>query len=293
MADEQVAESTAESSLAGSDSAAPALSLQDAIKAMPSMEQAFGIGPASNDQTETDESDDQDPPGASAAPAALKPGESEPPKLSRRQQAEQSRQAELDEARTKWETEREQREQAQAELTRREEHDRELVREYVATVGDDREFERLNAKPLTDLSYEDQVKLDGWKRERRFRDLKERDAFTRITGALATRFQELSKLPGIDVEILKTNPDPAAVGTHLYEAGKAEATRALQEKVDKLEADNRALRAQRLGTARAPLAGGAAAPASNGSPIDWSKSASQMMAEAFGPASLAPTNGRS
>lgn len=291
MADEQVAES-AEQSTAPTPESAPAPSLQDAIKAMPSMEQAFGIGAASKRDEPADQTDDQDPPGASAEQSASKPGEGTEPRLSRRQQAEQSRQAELDEARRQWEAEREQREQAEAALQANQQRDRELVREYVETIGEDREFDRLNALPLADLSYQDQVKLDGWKRERRFRDLKERDAFNRITGVLAQRFQALSTLPGVDAEVVKTTEDPYALGTHLYEAGKAEATRALQEKVDRLEADNRALRAQRVGTARSPLAGGAAAPASNGNPIDWSKSANQMMTEAFGQP-LAPANGRS
>lgn len=292
MADEQVAESAEQSTAPAPESATPPTSLQDAIKAMPTMEQAFGVGPASNRDEPTDQTDDQDPPGASAEQSASKPGDGSEPRLSRRQQAEQSRQAELEEARRQWESEREQREQAQAQLRQREESERTLVREYLETIGEDREFDRLNASPLSDLSYEDQVKLDGWKRERRFRDLKERDAFNRITGVLAQRFQALSTLPGVDAEVVKTTEDPYALGTHLYEAGKAEATRALQEKVDRLEADNRALRAQRVGSARAPLAGGAAAPASNGSPIDWSKSASQMMTEAFGQP-LAPANGRS
>lgn len=206
------------------------------------------------------------------APASTPDGEaeSEPAKLSRRQQLEAERQAELAAARQDWEAERTRADTAEREAAALREANQQRVQGYLARVGDDAEFNRLNSRPSSELSYDDQVKLDNWKLNRVDLDLFQQDALYRVQSQQAASAQRVSGKPGVSVEVIQKNPDFGAICEHFYDAGAQTVRAELNDRIAQLEADNKALLTQRVGQARQPEAGGNSPPASsNANPNAW------------------------
>lgn len=219
-------------------------------------------------------------------------GATSEPKLSRRQQAEAERQAEIAAARAEWEAERQRADSAERENAVLREAEQKRVAAYVERMGDDREFNRLNGLPSSSLSYEEQTLLDQWKLNRTDRDLLEQDATNRVLNVQAAEVQRVSKaLAGVDPDAVRQAPSFGAIYEHFYEAGGKAVRAELQDQIAQLEADNRALRAQRLGQARQPEAGGASPASTQANPNTWPThlTADEDLAAAF---SVGPRNGR-
>lgn len=235
------------------------------------------------------ESEDGDQP--SPAPASTPDGEeASEPKLSRRQQAEAERQAELSAAKAEWEAERVRADEAERKNAALLADKQQRSQDYIATMGTDAEFNRLNSRPSSELSYEEQVKLDSWKVARAPRGLMEQDAMERVLNVLAGQIHEYVTLPCVDEAAVKDTAHLGLINKHFHEAGRATEraewepkVAALNDEITQLKADNHALRAQRVGQARQPEAGGNSPP--NGRPnanaYDPNKSLDQEWGEAW------------
>jgi hypothetical protein len=279
-----------------------------AVRALPESEATDGasapeaatLNPSGGEPSETGQAGDQ-PPAATEGDAASDGAASEQPtaapeqpgRRARGRQADaeriQSYEDKLAAARQEWEAERNRADEANRALEQRRLQDEANLKQISHDIGPQEEFERLNGLPSTELTGEEQDKLDAWKLERSKLGPRIEAARRMVANGLRQEAALVQQLPGISGETIANTAGENAFSqlcTYFYNTGKGQAEEAARERIAELEAELEDLRTRSPVSTNRPLVRGGAssvgAPQPNNGPVfDPTHSAEWNLQQAF------------